>query len=67
MMSGSVDPFSPAFSVAFGSAGWTSLTPTAALSLTITGLKAGATYDIQVYAVNASGSGPPSPVLTITT
>lgn len=64
-----VDPFSPAFSSAFGSGptGWVSFPPTATLSATITNLAANATYDFQVFAVNAKGPGPPSPVLTVKT
>jgi hypothetical protein len=68
-MSGVVDPFSNEFSIDFGSGsvgGWFSMPATAGLSLKVTGLTPGATYQFRVFAINVEGSGPPSPVLTLT-
>lgn len=68
-MSGALDPFSVDFSVDFGvgatTDGWVSLPITALRSITIGGLTSGSTYQFRVLAINAEGSGPPSPVLTV--
>ena len=67
-MSGSPDPFSGPFSLSFGSgavAGWFSLPVTAQTEILVSGLNAGTTYAFRVYAINAEGAGPPSPVLTL--
>lgn len=44
-----------------------SLPSTSSLFNTITGLTAGTSYDIEVYAVNSVGQGPPSAILTVST
>lgn len=67
-MSGAPNPFSFEFSSEFGVGavdGWVGLPVTALRTLKISGLTSGATYQFRVFAVNAEGSGPPSPVLTV--
>lgn len=46
---------------------FTSLPSTTNLTNTITGLTPGTIYDIQVYATNSVGQGPPSAILSVTT
>jgi hypothetical protein len=61
------NPFTPDFSPDFGSGRWISLAPVKVTTATITGLAANTSYDVVVYSFNASGAGPPSPVLTVRT
>lgn len=48
-------------------AGWTNLAATPNLSNTVPGLAASTSYDIEVYATNSVGQGPPSAILTVVT
>ena len=54
-------------SYSVSTAGWTNLTGTPNLSNTVTGLTASTSYDIEVYATNSVGQGPPSAIATVIT
>jgi len=64
-MSGAVDPFNPQFSAAFGAGDWVSLPPLQVTKAMITGLAPNTSYDVRLYTTNATGAGPPSPILTV--
>lgn len=66
-MSDVPNPFNPQFSPEFGPGGWINLAPVKVTKATITGLTANTTYDVRVYATNAAGVGPSSPILTVRT
>lgn len=58
---------SSTISYVVSSSAFTSLSPTSLLTNTITGLSPGHSYQIEVFASNAFGQGPPSAILTVST
>jgi hypothetical protein len=49
------------------SATFTALPATTSLTTQVTGLQPGTSYDVEVYATNQVGQGPPSAIITVTT